>query len=134
QNRTRLLHPHIYEWPLKGAEDPSTHLPCMNWTADRAGEVVEALEKEWNELVQQYTPEVRKSTKVVNVEPVGSAGLIILRGEHWQSAPCEAVIVAVGFGLEQGRPGISAHPYWANDDFDYVMHGTTSPKRYYVSG
>lgn len=47
---TRWLHPHIYDWPQLGSEAFSAALPVLNWTANRASDVVVQILNEWRNL------------------------------------------------------------------------------------
>lgn len=59
---TRWLHPHIYDWPNPGSEAFSAALPVLNWTANRASDVVVQILKEWHDVA--YIPQDRpKKTK-----------------------------------------------------------------------
>lgn len=40
-NYTRWVHPHIYDWPFPGAENPWADLPILDWRAASAGEVAD---------------------------------------------------------------------------------------------
>lgn len=44
---SRLLHPHIYEWPRLGSLDDRAGLPIMDWTASTGGVVCTALRNEF---------------------------------------------------------------------------------------
>ena len=41
---TRWLHPHFYNWPNPGSDDPQAHLPVLDWRAGTAGQVAEQIE------------------------------------------------------------------------------------------
>jgi hypothetical protein len=51
----RWLHPHIYDWPNPGSEAFSATLPVLNWTANRASDVVVQILKEWREIVLKHS-------------------------------------------------------------------------------
>jgi hypothetical protein len=134
RNTTRLLHPNIYEWPLKGAEIDSTDFPVMNWVADTAGQVVDALDKEWEGLEAKYHPEVHRHVRVGELEAKGPDGRLILKGDHWESDECDVVVIAVGFGVEPPVHGIALNTYWENDKLEQSVRGPAVPKRFLISG
>jgi hypothetical protein len=51
---TRWLHPHIYDWPYPGSEASSAALPVLNWTANRASDVVVQILKEWHDIAKVH--------------------------------------------------------------------------------
>jgi NAD(P)-binding Rossmann-like domain len=59
---TRWLHPHIYDWPNSGSEASSAALPVLNWTANRASDVVGQILKEWHDIVEDPAPQPRGTT------------------------------------------------------------------------
>lgn len=135
RNTTRLLHPNIYEWPSRGAEDSATRFPCMNWTADLAGEVVARLDLEWESLASESRPEVHTDTRVTAIRPSGPDGRLVLRqGDEWMSDPCDAVVLAVGFGVEPAVPGLTLDSYWENDKLEQSARGSQAVKSVLVSG
>lgn len=133
-NRTRLLHPNIYEWPDLIADQKATALPSMNWSADMAGQVVDVLDKEWAQLNSKYNPIVRTETEVTNLEAKGADGKLAMMSSTWESELCDAVILAVGFGVETPIKGLSHDTYWDNDKLEQPVRGPQQIRRYFVSG
>ncbi|WP_163787455.1 FAD-dependent oxidoreductase, partial [Myxococcus vastator] len=136
QNRTRWLHPHLYDWPEEGADRLWADLPVLNWKAAPAEDVIKQLRKEWEWHVTQYkgSLSVHCAVKSRIVDHKGSLPVL-----EWQPgyAPvaCDAIILALGFGLEDNVPGVPFVSYWQNDDLDqtYPFDGR-HPKRFLVSG
>jgi NADPH-dependent 2,4-dienoyl-CoA reductase/sulfur reductase-like enzyme len=137
-NRTRLLHPNIYDWPAARAEEDSTRLPAMNWTADLAGEVVLRLDAQWEDLVRGRPADVARDTPVSDIAPTGSGGRVVLVADAWRSEPCDVAVVAVGFGTEQSVPGVNLPLYWQMEHFGqavpYPGGLRTRPKEVLISG
>jgi hypothetical protein len=128
-NSKRWLHPHIYDWPFTNEPDQSARLPILNWTASVSEVVAGTLIKEWDRIAKRYegfldfNPSVNIATLTENAgrDPVLS----------WNGKPpreFSAVILAVGFGLEGGKPRDS---YWSLDDIDADFG---PPERCLVSG
>jgi hypothetical protein len=135
RNTTRLLHPNIYEWPSAGSEDSSTRFPCMNWMADLAGEVVSRLDSEWEYLAKEFSAEVHTEMCITAIEPDGSDGrLVLCKGDEWMSDPCDAVIVAIGFGVEPPVRGLVLDSYWENDSLEQPVRGSQQVRSVLVSG
>jgi hypothetical protein len=105
----------------------------MNWSADIAGQVVARLDDEWRDLVAEYHPEVHTETRVTALRATAD-GRLILASEHWESDPCDVVVVAVGFGVEPPASGLSLDSYWENDKLEQSVRGAQPLKRYLVSG
>lgn len=134
QNKTRLLHPNIYEWPDPVAEQGTTRFPCLNWSADTAGSVVATLDEEWIRLETKYSPVVKRDTEITAIEVRGSDKQLVMMSENWESKPCDAVILAVGFGVERGTEGLQLETYWETDNLGEPVKGPQRVKRYFVSG
>src|SRR5260370_36856138 len=47
---TRWLHPHIYDWPQPGSDDPYAGLPILNWKEGTAATVAEQIMTEFEEI------------------------------------------------------------------------------------
>jgi len=52
-SRQRVVHPHIYDWPIEGALRTRAELPLLDWEAAEANKVVEDIEKAWIELPKE---------------------------------------------------------------------------------
>ena len=59
---SRLLHPHIYEWPQLGSLDARAGLPILDWQSDKAGTVCDALRGEFDKL-RPSLPNLRPKLK-----------------------------------------------------------------------
>ena len=131
---TRWLHPHIYNWPSEGSQVGAANLPILNWTAARASDVVVQVMSGWTKLVADHKGppislfcntrhlqihEVSSHPKKLRIEWIGekrraSTGTADGGGRGsatGERADFDAVILAVGFGLEVD----SKLSYWRND-------------------
>jgi hypothetical protein len=127
---TRWLHPHIYDWPDEGSEADVAMLPLLNWTAARASDVAVQVLQDWKRTARRGGPvrlfcntrhlQVSQSKIDPNharIEWVGDRrnpadgtslgedGVALGRAEFF-----ELVVLAVGFGIEDGQPS-----YWRNE-------------------
>jgi hypothetical protein len=151
---TRWLHPHIYDWPEEGSEAGAAMLPVLNWTAERASDVVVQVLKAWREVVDEYIdggtrigPSLFCNTRHIQVfeAPVPSQVRIEWVGERrdprdarslGDDVPAsgstdtfDAVILTVGFGIEKHE----VTSYWRNDETG--QPSLDRPRRtYLVSG
>src|ERR1041384_1350290 len=110
----RWLHPGIYDWPYPGALEPCTSLPVLNWRAAAAFDVAAQIRTEWERIAAtKRLLQLRLNTKVKAVEADGHGqlGLQLADGQRQQF---DVVILAIGFGVERGRPGRVA--YWNDAD------------------
>ena len=123
--QTRWLHPHIYDWPNPGWENPSADLPVLTWEAGSAAEVVEQLDRQWQASQDAEAP-VTFHAGVANV---------VIRGYEWESAEhvvaweaedgrlltgrYNVVVLALGFGEERDVPDVKTTSYW--QDFGFVV-------------
>ncbi|NRD53806.1 tetratricopeptide repeat protein [Corallococcus exiguus] len=141
ENRTRWIHPHLYDWPAPGSEEPSAQLPVLNWTAGRVHEVVEQLLKAWEAL--------RTTDGVDLAVHLGAENITLITsqegGRHrvgWNDTEgytlpiaVDALVLAVGFGVEPREPEKGLRSYWENDDLDQeVGRGIQSQTRILISG
>jgi hypothetical protein len=138
---SRWLHPHIYDWPGEGSEAYSAALPVLNWTASRASDVVVQVLKQWEAIADADEPPPLATTsdpptirvfcntrhiqvcdvsaRFAKIEWIGEE-----RSKRDPAVPADGrptpvgdsqlfdiVILAVGFGLEQGARTL----YWRNE-------------------
>jgi len=119
---TRFLHPHMYEWPEPGSFEPRACLPFLDWYADEAREVVGRLRNEFRKfkpdapgkLERQYQTTVEKIEQIKPI--VWGKPRIRLTGNNMPPGDFHAVILAIGFGLEQKTfLEIDLPSYWEGD-------------------
>jgi hypothetical protein len=139
-NVTRWLHPHIYEWPLAGAEDPNAGLPMLNWHAGSAGDVAEQIESAWWAICKTNADRIQVHLHAfAEVQGQPSAPTV-----RWNVAEggfavreFDVVFVAAGFGIETSAfEGVAVKSYWRNDDLDQPELEPPSGKKvhFLVSG
>ena len=133
-NQTRLLHPNIYEWPMRGSEEEETRLPYRNWIADKADQVVAMIQEQWDKLSSCYSPQITLNTQIKQVEPVIVGKTVRMVADGWRSDPCNVVVVSVGFGLERRSAGLRLFSYWDNENFSQHTKGINRPKCVLISG
>jgi len=128
-NSHRYLHPHLFDWPAPTAETTNALLPVMNWHAGRAENVIEQLEEAWQarfakDIEVRYDVTLDETACHWDDEPPFLAWTEIVHPQLPRvpgSGTYDAVIVAVGFGIERDPPATDAaccdlvKSYWLND-------------------
>jgi hypothetical protein len=133
QNKTRLIHPNIYDWPLERSEISSTDLPCMNWKADKADGVARQLKRRLDAILSTGLIELNCSVNVKDLHSLDGKPIVGFDNGSWSDG-FDCLVLAVGFGLERQLPRVRAPLYWENDSLDQPSHGCSAPKRVLVSG
>lgn len=130
---SRWLHPRIYDWPGDGSDANVAMLPVLNWSAARASDVVVQVLAEWENILTEHNakPTLYCNARHLQIdEVVGDENKLQIewigelrdakdgttpKGSGITAAGAsenfDAVILAVGFGLE--RDG--ALSYWRNE-------------------
>lgn len=132
-NHTRWLHPHIYDWPRPGAENPRAQLPVMDWSADTAGKVASELRARWEPLRERHGIQVHTQARNITYAPPSSRPPhdFTWQARHHESGDFAAVVFAVGFGQERALSQVESTPYWRDDG----LHQSVTPvRRFLVSG
>ncbi len=135
-NHQRWLHPHIYDWPEPSSEQEQAGLPVLDWSAGRAEAVATQLLATWRLLAAQYSIVVHPKARYVQL-PASPSGDRLLT---WNSpGPSrerfDAVMLAVGFGIEKKMEHAPFTSYWENDGLDHRFHTSGPATRHFlVSG
>lgn len=130
-NRVRWIHPHLHEWPRPNARQSHAGLPVLDWTAGLSADVAA-------EVLAGFEAEVAQG----RITLVCSAGDIALHGDA-QAAPAlawggqtavgfDAVILALGVGIERTFGALPLASYWADDTVATITAGP--PRRHLVTG
>ncbi len=118
-NHTRWIHPHIHEWPRHGSRNPRAGLPLLDWhaglAADMAAEVLSAFAKETARSEIQVRCDARST--VLGAGPT-------ISGE-----PFDAVVLALGVGVEKSFGALPLASYWTDADIGIVR---TGPVRHHL--
>ena len=128
---TRWVHPHIYRWPEHGSRAPDAGLPVLNWTEGRASDVSREILEGFGRYAEKYGENrlqiylglnhLRVDAAKRTVEWMGRkgerTGAFIRSGNpHGSSCSFDAIVLATGFGLEEGADGVGGSAsYWRND-------------------
>lgn len=145
---TRWLHPHYYDWPKAGSDDPQAHLAILDWRAGTAGQVADQMER----VFDYHSKRAKRAPGRLDIT-LGAAQLEIRVPQGRRKSPfvivCRrndgeqyigqfhAIIYAVGFGMEHGEDlsfgrGV---PYWRNDHLSQIdMRHPTRKAPYLISG
>jgi Pyridine nucleotide-disulphide oxidoreductase len=109
----RYLHPRIYDWPHAESTHPDANLPLLNWKANMADEVVKQIDTQFDKLLSQGI----KETFGVGMVTILQNGEAIWKEKNANIAePFDALILAIGFGLEPETAGMAS--YWSEPPLD----------------
>jgi len=111
---SRWLHPNIYDWPRGTWRQSETSLPCMNWKAGPAGDVIATLRAQWSELLKDSRLRFHPMVRIDGIESETSGSSLTAQGQRF--GPYASVILAIGFGEERPPDEIRGSSYWRDDD------------------
>ena len=135
---TRWVHPHNYDWPRLGSDNPYAGLLLMNWQAGTAAEVARALTRQYWET-QKASSQLRLhlgATTFLSQKLIKWDNCVTTDSLRTGSVSCDLVILAMGFGIERYVRRGNVDSYWRNDDLNQLRPGVTSERRevIFVSG
>lgn len=128
---TRWVHPHIYRWPEHGSRAPDAGLPVLNWTEGRASDVSREILEGFAKYADKFGDDrldlylglshLKIGATNKTIEWMGRRGdrrqAYVRSGEsHGGKRDFDAIVLATGFGLEEGSDGVEgSNSYWRND-------------------
>ncbi len=133
---TKLLHPHIYEWPKLGALDDRAGLPIMDWKAGVGGEVCDALRAEFAKIIASL-PELSfvSGHKLIDIVARDKGWLLNFdNGGKPQQRIFQHVVLAMGFGSERKTGDVEPEDYWRPGAIGTTATEPVAGTRYFVSG
>lgn len=143
ESKQRPIHPHIYDYPKPGSENPNAGLPILDWDAAHADEVREKILKQFKDIEQIY--EDRKLNfhnhyhEHLSVKPITSIkynekiNKYMIKGALEDSAiECDIIIYAIGFGIEKAEHKFDIS-YWQCTPFHQEITAFPNSK-YILSG
>ena len=124
--RTRLFHPHVYEWPERFCWKMSAGLPILDWDEGSAGEVAGTIRRQFEVIRQATTPRITliDSVSSISIElPAETQDKPVIRWKEprisKQPDPdITELVLAVGFGVEKTVPGLPLLSYWRDDPLE----------------
>ena len=118
-NHTRWIHPHIHEWPRPGSRNPRAGLPLLDWHAGLAADMAA-------EVLTAFDAESRRS----GIETrVSSGNLQLTSGPAVSGESFDAVVLALGVGIEKSFGALPLASYWTDADIGTVRPG---PARHHL--
>jgi hypothetical protein len=120
--RTRLLHPHYYEWPKDFCWKMAAGLPLLDWDEGSAGHVAETICKQFEVICDA-------SLKITLIDSVSDISLDLLKDRRknpvisWKAQKHKrskkaTIVLALGFGVEQTVPNLPTLSYWRDDPLE----------------
>lgn len=134
---SRLLHPHIYEWPRLGSLDDKAGLPIMDWTAANGGHVIAGLRTEFA-LAHPPLANLAFASGHTLEEIVADGSGWRLRFRLQNGAQEERIVqhavLAMGFGDERPAGAINPPDYWRPAAVGTAASEPVAGAAYVVSG
>lgn len=111
---TRLLHPHIYEWPQFGSLDDRAGLPILDWSAGKGDAVVPVLRTAFNTLRASLPNlDFKIGFALARLDPDdGEWALTFKEGEQTHRRNLNHVFLTMGFGDELACGPVKPEDYW----------------------
>jgi len=116
----RWIHPNVYEWPLPIWQIGVTSLPCMNWRAGSALDVISSLWPQWLTLLKESSFTWHPSCTVESFD-TDHSNAIVIDSNGVRHGPYCCIVAAIGFGEERSIPELDSKPYWKDDDLHQRM-------------
>jgi hypothetical protein len=133
-NSSRYLHPHFYDWPKAGSDDPNAGLPLMNWTAGSAGEVAASLRAQFDDALRSSILSFQPDMKVTGLNPSTISTVRVLVPDVSSLGKIyDVVILAIGFGLEAFLDG-DTPSYWLPSQMSAALLTPQPEPLIFVSG
>ncbi|WP_158614480.1 MULTISPECIES: ABC-three component system protein [Mesorhizobium] len=112
---TRLLHPHIYEWPRLGSLDERAGLPFLDWPAGNGKDVVLDLRTQFAVLKAPLPNLILKTGHDLKstAQASGEWKLTFKTAGGDESRVVDHVVLTMGFGDERPCGTIAPDDYWA---------------------
>jgi hypothetical protein len=133
-NSSRYLHPHFYDWPKAGSDDPDAGLPLMNWTAGSAGEVAASLRAQFDDALRSSILSFQPDMKVTGLNPSTISTVRVLVPDVSSLGKIyDVVILAIGFGLEAFLDG-DTPSYWLPSQMSAALLTPQPEPLIFVSG
>lgn len=130
----RYLHPHFYDWPNAGSDDPDAGLPLMNWTAGSAGDVAAALRRQFDQARRSSILTFQPEMEVTGLNPSATSSVrVIVPGASTLGKIYDVVILAIGFGLEAFLDG-DTPSYWSPSQMAGALLTNQTEPLIFVSG
>ncbi len=122
---TRWIHPHLYDWPKRGAQRQSAGLPFLDWRASTSADVVEQIMSGFNAIIAR-DPDNFQFIPGVNVT-FPSRGRVKWDGGDKGEEAFDAIVFAFGYGVERSVRGAKSKSYWRNDSLNQIEPGVFAP-------
>lgn len=111
---TRLLHPHIYDWPRCGSLRSDAVLPFLDWKYQSGGDVCKDMRLDFAAAQQRHRHlRFQKGWTLKNLKYCDSGWAVAFdTTDKVVEKNYDIVILALGFGDEEGVGDAPIHDYW----------------------
>lgn len=132
----RHLHPHVFDWPDATADNTRADLPILDWSAGPARDVALEIEDGFREVCSRYPGSLEALCGVADIQvespASGHVTFRLDRPNKRESRRFDAIIFALGFGVDSPPWVGQRGSYWADDSLE--QHGVMPRGTYLVSG
>jgi uncharacterized protein (DUF952 family) len=125
-NHVRWIHPHLHEWPRPGAQEPRAGLPLLDWTAGLASAVAAEVLAGFAAEVARSAIDVRCGVGALTLTATGD-------GPRLGDERFDAVVLALGVGVEKSFGALPLASYWADAEIATVT-SAAAPRHHLVTG
>lgn len=133
QSHDRYLHPHVYDWPREGSLNSRAGLPVLDWEGGAADSVAKTLTRRFKAFRDMPNVEVRTSTAVTGISPLGVGCRILLDSGKPESTVFDAAIISVGFGYEKFTD-LGQDSYWNPSTLSQPIRNDVPDPLLFISG
>lgn len=131
---TRYLHPHFYDWPNAGSDNPNAGLPLMNWAAGPAGTVATTLRSQFDDARRSSILSFQPDLGVTGLRPSTTSTVrVFVPGASPLGKIYDVVILAIGFGLEAFLDG-DTPSYWLPTQMSAALLTNQADPLIFISG
>lgn len=130
----RWLHPNVFDWPKPGWDIEDAQLPVLSWSQGKAFETVDELKQQWTEVVNEGKIEIHFNVSDTKIKQSGKQLSVTWNSTGQCLDTFDAVILAVGFGIERNLQPPDFMSYWRKDNLDNISLENSDPIKVLISG
>lgn len=133
---SRLLHPHIYEWPQLGSLEERAGLPILDWAAASGKQVVNSLRTAFNTLSASLPNlDFKKGHELTELKSSETEWMLSFKtGTVPKQRNLDHVFLTMGFGDELPCGSVKPEDYWKPGSVGTASTEAIKGTSYVVSG
>lgn len=133
---SRLLHPHVYEWPNLGSLDERAGLPILDWSAGTGKVVVNSLRTAFKTLSAGLSGlDFKRGHELTELKPTDEEWALSFKvGTTTKQRILDHVFLTMGFGDELSCGPVKPEDYWKPGSIGTASTEAVKGTSYVVSG